>query len=434
MRFLHRGSKTNEKIGTEADALTIGVTAALPAGCGGAQPPIVAPGAIPQSRALASRGDSAGYKVLHSFQGKPNDGAFPQASLIDAGGTLYGTTRLGGSDHAGAVFSITKRGKEQLLHSFTKRPDGSRPVASLLDMSDTLYGATYTGGWLARGTVFTITASGAEQVIYRFPDRGRYGGHPAAGLINLGGTLYGTTKAGGINHGRHGDDGRGTVFSVTPGGVENVLHRFTGSPDGEWPYASLIDVGGTLYGTTSAGGANGAGTVFSITASGAENVLYSFGTGTDGKDPRAALVDVGGVLYGTTYSGGTYSKGTVFSITTSGTEKVLYSFGYGTDGSNPAASLLEMNGTLYGTTVAGGAYGLGTVFSLSTSGAEQVMHNFGGGTDGAFPYAALINLNGTLYGTTDQGGATTADPARRRSGNGCTRGMTGCGTVFALTP
>ena len=161
------------RLGLSLYALTIGGAAALPAGCGGTQPPIVAPGAIPQSRALASRGDSAGYKVLHSFQGKPNDGAFPQASLIDAGGTLYGTTRLGGSDHAGAVFSITKRGKEQLLHSFTKRPDGSRPVASLLDMSDTLYGATYTGGWLARGTVFTITASGAEQVIYRFPDRGQ---------------------------------------------------------------------------------------------------------------------------------------------------------------------------------------------------------------------------------------------------------------------
>lgn len=412
-------------------ALTISV--ALVAGCGGSQPPIGAPGAIPQSRELASRGDSASFKVLHSFAGKPDDGAFPRASLINVGGMLYGTTYLGGSAHAGAVFSLTRRGKEQLLHSFTKRPDGSRADASLIDVSGTLYGTTYTGGWLARGTVFTITTRGVEQVIYRFPDRGRYGGHPAAGLINVGGTFYGTTKAGGIDHGRHGDDGKGTVFSVTPDGVETVLHRFTGNPDGEWPYASLINVGGTLYGTTSAGGANGAGTVFSITTSGAESVLYSFSNGTDGKNPMAGLVDVSGVLYGTTHSGGKYGKGTVFSVTTGGTENVLYSFGYGTDGSNPSAGLLEMNGTLYGTTVAGGAYGFGSVFSMSTSGVEQVLHSFAGASDGAAPEASLIDVNGTLYGTTDLGGNPTVHSARH-SGNGCTRGPQACGTVFALKP
>ena len=405
---------------------------ALFTGCGSPAPPGVL-GTSPQSRTLSSRGDSQSYKVLHGFVGRPDDGASPRASLIDVGGTLYGTTELGGSNHVGTVFSITKRGKEQLLHSFTRGPDGSRPEASLLDVNGTLYGTTYTGGWLTRGIVFSITTSGVLQVIYRFPDRGRLGGHPSAGLIDVGGTLYGTTKAGGTPHGRHGR-GRGTVFSVTPDGVENTLHKFTGSPDGEWPYASLTDIDGTLYGTTSGGGANGAGTVFSITTSGAENVLHSFGNGMDGKDPMAALVDVGGVLYGTTYAGGTYGKGTVFSITTGGAENLLYNFGYGTDGSNPSAGLLEMNGTLYGTTFAGGAYGLGTVFSMSISGAEQVLHNFGGGSDGAAPEAGLTDVSGTLYGTTYRGGVTTAH-SNRRPENGCTiRDTRGCGTVFALTP
>jgi uncharacterized repeat protein (TIGR03803 family) len=41
-----------------------------------------------------------------------------------------------------------------------------------------------------------------------------------------------------------------------------VLHSFGGSGDGEFPYAGLINVNGTLYGTTTHGGAKNAGTVF----------------------------------------------------------------------------------------------------------------------------------------------------------------------------
>ena len=72
--------------------------------------------------------------------------------------------------------------------------------------------------------------------------------------------------------------------------------------DGAGPMASLIDVNGTLYGTTSAGG-NG-GTVFSFYPStGTETVLYSFCSQTnctDGQNPEANLIDVKGTLYGAT--------------------------------------------------------------------------------------------------------------------------------------
>ncbi len=68
----------------------------------------------------------------------------------------------------------------------------------------------------------------------------------------------------------------------------------------------MIDVNGTLYGTTLRGGAygrRGDGTVFSITTSGTEKVLHSFGKGSDGVDPEAGLIDVKGTLYGTTSEG-----------------------------------------------------------------------------------------------------------------------------------
>jgi hypothetical protein len=47
----------------------------------------------------------------------------------------------------------------------------------------------------------------------------------------------------------------GTVFSITTGGTEKVLHSFGSGGDGAWPEASLIEAKGKLYGTTLFGGA-----------------------------------------------------------------------------------------------------------------------------------------------------------------------------------
>jgi uncharacterized repeat protein (TIGR03803 family) len=83
--------------------------------------------------------------------------------------------------------------------------------------------------------------------------------------------LYGSTQKGGTS------TYNGTVFAVTPGGFEKVLHGFTGSPDGEQPDVALITVGGTLYGTTEYGGTANQGTVFSMKPSGKETVRSRIG-------------------------------------------------------------------------------------------------------------------------------------------------------------
>jgi uncharacterized repeat protein (TIGR03803 family) len=107
--------------------------------------------------------------------------------------------------------------------------------------------------------------------------------------------------------------GFGTVFAMTKSGKVTVLHTFGGgSGDGSKPYAGLIDVSGTLYGTTRRGGTHHRGTVFGIAASGAETVLHSFGGLGDSEDPLAGLVNVKGTLYGTTLRGGAYDDGTRF--------------------------------------------------------------------------------------------------------------------------
>jgi uncharacterized repeat protein (TIGR03803 family) len=375
---------------------------------------------------------SVTYTVLHSF-GYVGDGANPAAGLTYFNGTLYGTTTEGGgyqnscrnlSDGCGTVYSITPSGTETVLHSFKGGEDGASPEARLIVRNGTLYGTTLERGETCRqfgcGTVFSITPSGQETALHGFtgsPD----GERPFAPLLNVNGTLYGTTSSGGSHVGANcGSTGCGTVFSITPGGKEKVLYSFGAyGNDGLGPESGLIDVKGTLYGTTDGGGAYNNGTVFSISSGGKEKVVYSFGAYCVQCFPKG-LVDVSGALYGTTLHGGAYGDGTVFSITPSGTETVLHSFS-GVDGAYPEAALLNVNGTLYGTTVQGGAYGggtsgVGTVFSITLSGRETVLHSFGDVPGGCYPESGLSYVNGTFYGTA--------------SGCGAYNG----GTVYSITP
>jgi uncharacterized repeat protein (TIGR03803 family) len=371
----------------------------------------------------ATSAGAASYSVVYALQGG-SDGSVPQASLHEMSGTLYGTTGAGGIRNGGTVFGVTPAGAETVLHAFTGAKDGRLPAAGLINAGSTLYGTTVSGGHTANcsggcGTVFSLTPAGEKKTLLQFKG-GSDGDSPQAGLVNVGGTFYGTTIAGGGSAGC-APDGCGTVFSVTRAGVEKVVYAFQGGSDGEYPGSGLINVGGTLYGTTEFGGLHQKGTVFSITPTATKTVLYAFKGGSDGAVPQGDLVNVGGTLYGTTFEGGADNGGTIFSVTPAGTETVLYSFTGGNDGSLPSAGLVNVGGTLYGTTISGGADNLGTVFSVTELGAETVLHSFAGGSDGANPYAGLIDVGGTLYGTTGYGG----------EGANC---KIGCGTVFSLTP
>lgn len=285
---------------------------------------------------------------------------------------------------------------------------------------------TAIAGYYVTANAALLRSAGTSKyrVLYDFGEGYQSDGvNPQAPLIDVKGTLYGTTWTGGTSEAQCGG-ACGTVFSISTTGKERVLHSFTGPPDGDHP-ASVIDVNGTIYGTTLNGGAYGFGTVFGLMPTGVENVLYSFGKGSDGRSPKGSMIYVNGKLYGTTYSGGSYHRGTMFSVTTTGTEHVLYSFG-GSDGAFPYAGLDDVNGTLYGTTYYGGAYNEGTVFSIDLTGKERVLHSFRNahGSDGYFPMGALVDMNGMLYGTTVNGGS-----APYYTGQLCN-----CGTVFSLNP
>jgi uncharacterized repeat protein (TIGR03803 family) len=401
----------------------------------------------------SSASDAATERVIYRFCSLANcaDGANAYAGLVYGGGRLYGTTFYGGTGickfgdaGCGTVYSVDPKTRtESVLYSFaTVAQKLPTPYANLIKVGSTLYGTTFYSGAYNYGKVFSVTLSGSEATVYSFGGNTSSAIGPAAGLIDVGGTLYGTTVDGGGGVGcRRREFGCGTVFSVTPNGTEKVLYAFNNSTtNGVFPEAGLINVNGMLYGTTSGGGGSGCtgvgdgcGTVFSVNpTTGTETVLHSFVGGNDGWYPEASLVDVGGILYGTTGGGGGtgcggYGCGIVFSVNPqTGAETVVYSFQGGSDATG-GSSLINIGGTLYGTGAGGGGtgcggYGCGTVFSVTPGGTETVIYSFQAGSDGAIPDSGLIDVNGTLYGTTLGGG-----------GHGRICGVTrGCGTVFSI--
>ncbi len=435
----------NFSLGTYA--LHGGVALALLAGCGGSQLQL-APGAMSQTSVIApghltldrSEPSSPSFNLLYTFP-RAHAGFFPAAALLNVKGMLYGTTRYGGLAGKeyflkGLVYRTSTTGATEVLHRFRGGADGANPTAGLINVNGTLYGTTLFGGGTGCyagtgcGTVYSISTRGKVKILYSFTG-GADGGNPMAGLIDVNGTLYGTTEYGG-GAGCSTNSGCGTVYSISTTGVEKVLHRFGydhhgfNYNDGANPVASLIDVKGKLYGTTSFGGGLkcldvGCGTVYSISMAGAEKVLYSFAGDSDGAQPRAALIDVRGTLYGTTAHGGSSSgnNGTVYSVSTSGTERVLYRFAPGggcAEGTEPLAPLINFKGALYGTTASCG----GSVYSITTTGTQKVLHQFTGRQGGESPRAPLIVMNDTLYGTTTAGG-----------GDKCHN--EGCGTIFTLS-
>lgn len=124
----------------------LSITVALLAGCGGSQPPIGAPGATPQSRAIATRADRGGSwmrsaasaKLLYVSEGTTVEVyTFPQGELV---GTLTGFQRAAGdcTDRAGNVF-IT----DEFAGTISKYAHGGTiPTLILSDVGRNPYGCS----------------------------------------------------------------------------------------------------------------------------------------------------------------------------------------------------------------------------------------------------------------------------------------------------
>ena len=365
---------------------------------------------------LSGAGGNWTETILHTFQGG-SDGEQPFNSAMALGpdGSLYGDTLFGGRANSGTVFQLSPpsaggKWKESVLYAFPGGKNGAVPESNmLLDASGTLYGTTSQGGTTGCGgagcgTVYALTPPAAGEkrwqhvLLYKFHG-GKDGATPIAGLTEgAGGVLYGTTSAGG--GGSCGGTGCGTVFSLTPSGAgewtETLLHRFKKKKNGLTVFNSLlIDAKGNLYGSTTNGGKGtcgggaliGCGMDFELSppAGGSgewtETDIHIFigkkpGGFYDGAYPNGALIaDTNGALYGSTYGGGypcPICAGTVYKLTppangaTTWNESILYPFQAGSDGTGPQGGLVaSAGGVLYGVTAGGGSANLGTAFAVT---------------------------------------------------------------------
>ncbi len=302
--------------------------------------------------------------------------------------------------------SVSRDAGYTSLYSFKGPPDGEQPAAGLTNFRGWLYGTTSLGGYSGSpcnscGTVFRIDAKGREQVVHRFLGSPK-GEYPMSNLTSAYGRLFGTTYSGSRCSGNCG-----TVYEVTGSDQVRILHSFAGGADGLNPKGGVITIGnGALYGTTWTGGSSSNGIVYEIDASHREHVLHTFGgSPNDGAEPVGDMVVLNGELYGVTEKGGKNNVGSVFEISPGGAESVLFSFS-AFWGEYPVG-LVAFDGTLYGATSAAGGFKRGTVFALKPNGALRVLYSFEGTPqgDGAYPAAPPIFVGKNLYGTTRGGGA-----------------------------
>jgi uncharacterized repeat protein (TIGR03803 family) len=324
---------------------------------------------------------SGNETVLHSFD--PNNGDDPTTQprggdgFIQASdGNFYGVNSGNdfGGQYGGYVFEITPAGAESKIFDEIQNDVGDVPLqggiiessdgrlyGNILGNADTIFNRPIEAGITTPAPLANVTlpfgysfgpilqasdgsfyitlpffgnyggivksgAGGAATPFYSFGTTPGDGTGPQGLIQGTDGNLYGTTGSGGSPSAAC-PNGCGTVFRITPAGVETVLHSFGGNAaDGQAPSGPLIQgIDGNFYGLTSAGGNTPAGsatpncncgTIFRITPAGEETVLYSFGTSaSDGKQPSGALLQASdGNFYGTTESGGPSNDGTVFKL------------------------------------------------------------------------------------------------------------------------
>jgi uncharacterized repeat protein (TIGR03803 family) len=305
--------------------------------------------------------------TLHAFTGAQGAGTNPRAGLAQGtDGDFYGTTVWGGSaTNSGTVFKVSPSGEFTTLHVFN---GGGLPTAPLVQASDgSFYGTTLWGGRVNCGTVFKITAAGELTTLHEFtvysPEFGLDGCLPYSGLVEAtDGNLYGTTVGKGTSEWLF----RGTIYRITPDGQFQSVLFFRE----EYVAGGLVQGSdGRLYGTTYGSppfpgwASSSQERVFAMGLDGSLTTLHVF-SGDDGRAPRATLVEVGGFFYGSTTRGGLHGFGTLFRVSPSGEFETLHHF-TGTDGSLPVGRLASApDGSLYGTTVEGGISGRGVAFRI----------------------------------------------------------------------
>jgi uncharacterized repeat protein (TIGR03803 family) len=341
-------------------------------------------------------------------------------------GNFYGACPNGGIQNGnpgGTIIRVTPAGAVTVMHGFPEvgsTTDGCSPYGPPIQGTDgNFYGFATGCGTYGAGMAYKFTLAGVYTQLYNFQGGSADIQYPYGSPVQgSDGNFWGLGNTGGHNT---GCGGCGGVFKMTSTGKETLIYSFNGSTDGQGPYDSLIQGSdGNYYGTTLGGGGSFIGTVFKVTPKGVETILYNFPNQTDGAYPRLPLTQgPDGLLYGmaTDCAGGGCAQAGLFTITTKGVYDNLYLYPIG--GSNslqPSSALvLSTNGTFYGTTEQGGANDVGSLYSVSTKYSPFIsLLNVIGGKEGTqvgilgqgFSSSSVVKFGGTVAATKTLTGST----------------------------
>jgi uncharacterized repeat protein (TIGR03803 family) len=351
---------------------------------------------------------------LHAIQ--TSEGTQCNGLVLGTDGNFYGTCYSDPVHNGGTVYKVTPTGTLTVLHTFVGgTTDGCLPLAPPTQGSDgNFYGTTGFCGASGYGTVYKITSTGTFTLLYSFQ------GPPNDTAVPLGLIQGSDGNFWGMGSGWIISDGG--VFKISAAGKETLVYSFKGSTDGQSPYTNLIQGSdGNYYGTTEGSGGSAIGTVFKLTPSGVETVLYNFPDQTEGAFPRLPLTQGSdGLLYGiaTDCAGGGCAQAGLFDITTKGvyTNLYLYPIIGGNNNEIPLSPLLlSTNGKFYSVTEQGGTHQNGSFYSLSTTYSPFIsLVNVSSGKEGAkvgilgqgFTSASVVKFGGTAATTKTLTGST----------------------------
>jgi uncharacterized repeat protein (TIGR03803 family) len=211
---------------------------------------------------------SGNETVVHSFtagdSGGPGDnlGALlraPGQGILRLYATTEGVTYGPPAVGHGEVYEIASTGNARVLHRFAGGTGGAGPIGGLiLDATGSLYGTTAFGGLglggcgfggLGCGVLFKIDINANYSVLHRFTEGQNRESQGATLVMDAAGNLYGITEA--------------VMFKLDTFGNYSVLQSFTGA-NGTFPSSLLLGADGNVYGNAAGGGAFGSGVVFKL--------------------------------------------------------------------------------------------------------------------------------------------------------------------------
>jgi uncharacterized repeat protein (TIGR03803 family) len=328
--------------------------------------------------------DGTDFSVIHYFDKTTTNGLSPWGGVTEAtDGRLYGTTRHGGLNDAGIIFSLQKDGTDFsiLLNLSTNQNDAPFPMNNLLEAKNgRLYGRTIGNDSAGGSAIFSLQKNGSDlQILHRFDSTLGDFSEPYGGLIEgSDGFIYGAYP-------ETGPENDGLVFRIgNDGSNYEVLHDFRSSQkDGIVPSGGLYEsTEGYLYGVTVGGGIKDFGVLFRLNHDGSNyQILHHFiPDDTAGYTPiNPPIEGPGGLLYGTTYFGGIDDTGTIYSVHKDGTGLTFLHQFPDSGPWGPYAPLIKgTDGALYGGNFTGGGVSYGAVFRI-----KPAALTFTPGLDGA---------------------------------------------------